>query len=57
MSPDRQSSLDANPIRFVAKVSATDASAVAPSFLVASVECLEDVVFEPVKVVNNEIVQ
>ena len=56
MSPDRQSSLDANPIRFVAKVSATDASAVAPSFLAASVECLEDWVFEQVKVVNNEIV-
>ena len=57
MSPDRHSSLDANPIHFVAKVSATDASAVAPSFLEAFVECLEDVVFEPVKVVNNEIVQ
>ena len=57
MSPDRQSSLNANPIRFVAKVSATDTSAVAPSFLAASVECLEDLIFEPVKVVNNEIVQ
>ena len=57
MSPDRHSSLDTNPIRFVAKVSATDASAVAQSFLAASVEYLEDVVFEPVKVVNSEIVQ
>ena len=57
VSPDRQCSLDANPICLVAKISATDASIVAPSLLAPSVEYLEDVVFKPVKVMNSEILQ